>query len=204
MYEFSTKNIKWIQMNSNYFVAQEILQDIKWVNTFSSSCSVSRQWHVWRQSCDHPWRSPGGLPASMSQPSGGGKWKGGKGKTTHRAAAPPTLTHSQSKVQFMSIQFIWSFCSFREHESDGIDQLWLKIKKDFKAKETQCWIQHCIKFCEPFHTVLTLLDRASKAILLRVQQLFTAERLLKISESEQNAQQIQIQLLFNYSSINWT
>lgn len=30
------------EYNLNYFVAQEILQDIKWVNTFSSSCTVMR------------------------------------------------------------------------------------------------------------------------------------------------------------------
>lgn len=130
---------------------------------FQQQCSTLS----WGQSCDHPWHSSGGLPASMFQPSGGGKWKGWRGKMAQSSSS--TNTSHTHKLRFnwyrvFEVWFWYLYCSFRVR--DLTDCLWLKIKTVSKTERDSVGPNYCLKFCDSFHTFLSLLVGARRALLL--------------------------------------
>lgn len=179
---FKSKSQKWSTKSTTSNVLQ---QNLKWLSTVSSSSSFLIPCHVWGQSCDHPWHSPGGLPASTSQPSGGGKWKGKEVRRHTGWRLRRHFTHSHTKnarlVLFLKCAS-YSLCSSWRNALS--DHLWLKIKRFQRVGAgVRVGPKHCLKFCDLFLWPVSVGRSQKSSFVNRVQQLFTAERLLMISDS---------------------
>lgn len=166
---------KWTQ-----FVALENLQNIKRVNTFSSSSSsVLRHCHVWRSSLTFPWWPPS-LHVSAQWRREMRRWGG---KTAQSSSSTNTSRTHKLRFNWYGVFEVWFwylYCSFRVCVL--VDCLWLKLKKISKT-ERQCWTQTLFKVLWFLpHFPLSVGPSQRSPFVNRGQHLFTAERLLMFLE----------------------